>query len=94
MKYTVTAVILFLLVIFSFSVSARKTTTTIGEWKHYSGTITFDVTDRDGRKKATIHVCDKELLDTNLFTVGTSDLKKIRSLIDETIQELEGGSNE
>jgi hypothetical protein len=88
-KYTVMIIALFIF-LFSFNtVFGGETTTKVGEWENYSGSINFSVVEKDGKKYAQIFIHDAHLIESNYFAVGKSSLEEIRALIDQTIQELE-----
>lgn len=78
---------------FAGSAEGRETKTEIGKWKsHSGGSVSFSVTDTDGRKSAAIFVSDKHIIETNYFSMSKGDLEKLKALIDETILELDGGA--
>jgi len=72
-----------------FQAMSKEVKTTIGEWSNLSGKIVFSIQEENARKKGVIWVCDNHIVDTNLFMVQKKDLLMLKSLIDETLGELE-----
>jgi hypothetical protein len=92
MKYLIAPILTISLL--SASVSfAKETTTKIGEWRTRSGSVQFSVVDADGKKRAQMFVADEYIIRTNFFLMNKDDLQKIRSLINETILELDSDAN-
>lgn len=89
MKHTAIALIASL-VAFSGGAEAREVTTKIGSWRTNSGGgINFSVIDINGHKAAIVFASDKHTINTNFYRVDSRELKKIRALIDETIDTLD-----
>ena len=70
-------------------VNAKEVRTELGRWETYSGSVRFMIVENNDGKRAYIHTIDEHVINSTMYNVNVEQLKKIRSLINETIVELE-----
>jgi len=82
--------VLGVLLVFSATLAGRETTTEIGKWESFTGNkLVFSVVD-DGRSRtAQVFAVDAYLVNSVLLNCKARDLKKLQSLIAETLAEME-----
>jgi hypothetical protein len=73
--------------------NAKEVRTEIGKWETYSGSIRFYINEKDDVKSAYIYTTDEHVISSNMYNVNVVQLKQIRSLINETIVEMESSPN-
>jgi|GEM_PF-7007438 hypothetical protein len=73
--------------------NAKEISTEVGKWETYSGSVRFMIVENNEGKRAYIHTVDEHVINSNMYNVNVEQLKKIRSLINETIAELESSPN-
>ena len=71
----------------------RETKTEIGSLSTFNGRVSLSVTARGSSKQAAMFVSDRHVVSTNLIVLSAGQLKQLRALIDETLDEVEPGWN-
>ena len=69
--------------------AGRTTETTIGQWRNVGGSIDFSVVADANGKHADVWVSDGNTINTVMFFADGADLRRLQSLVVETIKELE-----
>jgi len=70
---------------------SKEVTIEIGEFTKYDkSAISFKLNDNNGKKSIYMFVRDRFIISTNLFILNKKELLEIRSLIDDSLKELDG----
>lgn len=74
---------------FSAAPAGRKTETEIGRWNSASGMISASIVTDGGEKFGYVHVCDQDIVNSVLFRVNQRQLRELRDLLTQQLNELE-----
>lgn len=72
----------------------RNTRVELGTVSAAGGKVTFSINSLGGTKQAAIFVTDRNVISTNFLMMSPGQLKQMRGLIDEALDEVEPGWNQ
>ena len=88
MKYVLLSLTFITLTVLSFHAIGLETETTIGKWKHRSGSVKFSIREENGHKSVTMFVSDQHVIETNYFSLSKAELENLKALIDQTLLQI------